>query len=134
MLKRSCHSVNFLLTSSGSSKSIITAVFLLKASYHPRNRNERMLNSPPTTLPKAANGNTRPAFGLIELGNLEITEETTVGLLPTSDYQVDPATSANLVDRDFRKVPELPGVIIQNEQGIVGAISRRKFVSVQGDE
>ena len=132
MLKRSCHSVNFLLTSSGSSKSIITAVFLLKASYHPRNRNERMLNSPPTTLPKAANGNTRPAFGLIELGNLEITEETTVGLLPTSDYQVDPATSANLVDRDFRKVPELPGVIIQNEQGIVGAISRRKFYEMLG--
>jgi signal transduction histidine kinase len=91
-----------------------------------------MLNSPPTSLLKAENGNTRPAFGLIELGNLEVTEETTLGLLPTSDYQVRSDTSANLVDRDFRKNPELPGVIIHNEHGVVGAISRRKFYELLG--
>lgn len=91
-----------------------------------------MLNSPPPTLPNVEDRNGRPAFGLIELGNLEITEDTILGLLPTSEYQVRPDTSANLVDQDFRKSPELSGVIIQNEQGVVGAISRRKFYEMLG--
>ncbi|MDR9403590.1 MAG: chemotaxis protein, partial [Halothece sp. Uz-M2-17] len=53
---------------------------------------------------------------------------TTIADLETHKYQVDADTLGEVVANQFQEHPSLPGVIIKEEDEILGMISRRKFL------
>ncbi len=61
-----------------------------------------------------------------------VNERTTVGALPTHAYKVDENALTLTVEKFLRGNVSLPGVIIVNEVGFVGVISRRKFYEILG--
>ncbi len=63
---------------------------------------------------------------------LRVHETTTVGELPTHKFIVDPTVLTASVDKSLRQTPSLPGVIIRNDSGLPGVISRRKFYEILG--
>jgi len=65
-------------------------------------------------------------------GETEISEDTTVGALPLQDFRVDANVLSRQVDRDFRRQPDLAGVIIQDGGRVRGLVSRRKFYEQLG--
>lgn len=53
---------------------------------------------------------------------------STIAELETYQYQVDADTLGEVVSNDFQQQPNLPGVIIKEEDEVIGVISRRKFL------
>ncbi|MDJ0555675.1 MAG: hypothetical protein QNJ68_14770 [Microcoleaceae cyanobacterium MO_207.B10] len=57
----------------------------------------------------------------------QLTLDSTVGNLPSYDFQVKAATLGEIVAEKFRQKPELPGVIITHNSQLLGMISQVKF-------
>jgi methyl-accepting chemotaxis protein len=57
----------------------------------------------------------------------QLTPDSTLGHLPSHQFQVSHATTGHFVAQKFAKNSEIPGVIIMNGTRIAGMISRRKF-------
>jgi signal transduction histidine kinase/DNA-binding NarL/FixJ family response regulator/HPt (histidine-containing phosphotransfer) domain-containing protein len=57
-----------------------------------------------------------------------ITPGQTVGELPMSDYRLSPSTPTAVVAELFERNPNLVGVIIGDEQGLVGVVSRSSLL------
>ncbi|MGE5659956.1 MAG: chemotaxis protein [Actinomycetota bacterium] len=57
----------------------------------------------------------------------QLTLDSTLGDLPSHDFQVTATTSGGVVAEKFRQQPDLPGVIIIHEAQMLGMISRTKF-------
>ncbi len=57
----------------------------------------------------------------------QLTPDSTLGNLPSHDFQVTPATPGQVGAQKFAEKSELPGVIIMNGTRIAGMIYRRKF-------
>lgn len=53
---------------------------------------------------------------------------STIADLETYQYQVDADTLGQVVANEFQNHPDLPGVIIKEEEKVLGVISRRKFL------
>ena len=53
---------------------------------------------------------------------------STLNELQTYQYYVEAETLGEVVYNDFQDQPELPGVIIKEEEQVLGVISRRKFL------
>lgn len=58
---------------------------------------------------------------------LQLTEETTIGQLPTHTYRISQETIVKIIDKKLRTEPLLPGVIIVAPDGGLNVISRRRF-------
>lgn len=58
----------------------------------------------------------------------QLTLDSTVGNLPSYDFQVNAATLGQIVAEKFRQQPELPGVIITQNSQMLGMISQVKFL------
>ncbi|MDY7014371.1 MAG: ATP-binding protein, partial [Cyanobacteriota bacterium] len=67
----------------------------------------------------------KPVFVVEKLDKLTL--DSTIGDLPSHNYQVGVTISGQEVSREFQDNPELPGVMITNERGLVGIISRTHF-------
>lgn len=57
----------------------------------------------------------------------QLTPESTIGNLPSHDFQVSIDTPCHVVAQKFAISPEIPGVIIMDGSRLAGMISRRKF-------
>lgn len=57
----------------------------------------------------------------------QLTSDSTIGNLPSHNFQVSPKTPGNVVAKTFAHQPEIPGVMVINGPRLVGMISRRKF-------
>ncbi len=58
----------------------------------------------------------------------QLTLNSTIGNLPSHDFQVNSATLAEIVAEKFRLQPELPGVIITQSTQMLGMISQIRFL------
>ncbi len=63
---------------------------------------------------------------MINLSQLKL--NSTVGHLPSYDFQVDTSTLGQIVAEKFRVKPELPGVIITKSTQMLGMISQVRFL------
>ena len=61
-----------------------------------------------------------------------LTENSTISILPTHLYLVDETSLVNDVEKTLRAEPNLPGVIVAHNDGILGMLSRRKFFEMLG--
>jgi signal transduction histidine kinase/CheY-like chemotaxis protein/HPt (histidine-containing phosphotransfer) domain-containing protein len=57
-----------------------------------------------------------------------VTSALTVGELPVSDHRVSPATPTAVVAELFEKQPNLVGIIIGDEEGLTGVVSRASLL------
>jgi len=57
-----------------------------------------------------------------------LSPNSTIADLETYQYQVDADTLGEVVANEFQQHPDIPGVIIKNEEEVIGVISRRKFL------
>ena len=53
---------------------------------------------------------------------------STIAQLETYQYQVDADTSGEVVSTEFKNHPDLPGVIVNEGEEVLGVMSRRKFL------
>ena len=58
----------------------------------------------------------------------QLTLNSTIGNLPSHDFQVNSATLGQIIDEKFRLKPELPGVIITESTQMLGMISQIRFL------
>ncbi|NES01952.1 MAG: hypothetical protein F6K22_03375 [Okeania sp. SIO2F4] len=58
----------------------------------------------------------------------QLTLNSTIGNLPSHDFQVNSATLGQIVAEKFRLQPELPGVIITQSTQMLGMISQIRFL------
>jgi signal transduction histidine kinase len=61
-----------------------------------------------------------------------LTLDSTLADLPTHHFQVSSLTMGQVIAAEFEKQRELPGVIVVEEDKVVGAFSRRKFLERVG--
>lgn len=58
----------------------------------------------------------------------QLTPDSILGNLPLHDFQVDLSTPTCIVTQRFEQQPDLPGVIVVNDSGLAGMISRQRFL------
>ncbi len=63
---------------------------------------------------------------MLQLSQLTLNSNSTIGDLPCYEFQVSPTTSGREVAHKFEQDPDLPGVLIIQAEGL-GLISRQKF-------
>lgn len=63
---------------------------------------------------------------LQDLAHLRL--DSTLADLPNYDFRVDGTTTGRLVAAEFEKRPDVPGVIVLNDDQILGVFSRRQFL------
>ena len=73
----------------------------------------------------------RSTSGIVTLAHLPlpgVIPRTKLGDLACHDFQVTPQTFGEVIARELARCPELPGVLITENQGFRGMISRQRFM------
>lgn len=86
----------------------------------------------PIDQPATPTSNPSPPLTPANLSFAHLTLQSTLADLPSHAYQVVGETLGSEVAAEFKRRPELPGVIIVHGESLVGAFSRRQFLERVG--